>query len=414
MELETALAQLNFDPGKIDGVIDDQTRTAIRLYQDFAALAPDGQATAGLLTEVLSVAESFTELRSERALEPAPEIPSETEPETPAAPQEPAVEPEPPKVVAAPAQDEEPKEIAASSPTPVEAPPPAEAEAVESADKPLDETPPPSAKTPETAQAAVAPKEPVPEPEPEVKPKAEPKVEPKAEPKAEPKSEAAVAEPSPPTPRPAPKDPAPANATPKDPSPPEKPAEAAASYNIGSVISRLAETGKIADKRVEPEAAAKPKPAPPSGQADREQLARLPAPAPASTPPPARKPGKPVDGYAAFQDGYKAAQAGDFEYAAQRYTDAIESKKLTLEHLADAHFNRANALHFLGRYDKSIEDYSVTIGAKPSFAGAYYNRGFAYQAKGDRQQAVENFHTARDLGLRRLGVRAPDRVPPLR
>ncbi len=72
LELETALAQLNFDPGEIDGVIDDRTHAAIRLYQDFAALPADAKATPALLAEVLSVARSFAEMRATRAPDPSP------------------------------------------------------------------------------------------------------------------------------------------------------------------------------------------------------------------------------------------------------------------------------------------------------------------------------------------------------
>ena len=48
-ELERLLAELNFDPGKIDGVVDARTRTAVGLYQEFAALPVDGAPSATLL-----------------------------------------------------------------------------------------------------------------------------------------------------------------------------------------------------------------------------------------------------------------------------------------------------------------------------------------------------------------------------
>ncbi len=350
LELETALAQLNFDPGEIDGVIDDRTHAAIRLYQDFAALPADAKATPALLAEVLSVARSFAEMRATRAPDPVPDVSSSDTLEAPAEPRGLRREPDPPKVAATKVPDEVPNDIPASAPAAPEV---------------------------DSEQAA----------EPEA-----------VEPPKKPEVETSKVQQSPPKPRSAPKDPDPAGN------------KATAGYNIGSVISRLVETGTIADRLAEPDSAAAPDAVPPSGPAGNGQIARVPASAPAL----ARTPDGPIDGYTAFQDAYKAAQAGDFEYAVQRYTDAIESKKLTLEHLGDAHFNRANVLHLLGRYDKSIADYGVTIGVKPNFAGAYYNRGFAYRAKGDRQQAVDDFRRARDLGLQRLGVRAPDRSPPLR
>ncbi|MCH8038505.1 MAG: peptidoglycan-binding protein, partial [Proteobacteria bacterium] len=55
-ELERLLAELNFDPGAVDGVIDQRTRTAIALYQEFAALAVDGAPGPGLLARLRPVA----------------------------------------------------------------------------------------------------------------------------------------------------------------------------------------------------------------------------------------------------------------------------------------------------------------------------------------------------------------------
>ncbi len=489
MQLETALAQLNFDPGPIDGVIDDRTRAAIRLYQDFAALPTDANATPELLAEVLSVARSFAEMRATRALESATDVSTSDTQETPAEPQVPRREPDPPKVAAAEAPGKVPDGIPA--PAPEQAMPPAvepgavpaetegtksgatESGATKSRAVPLSETLGKARATPEVDSQQAA------SPQADQAPRAAPAAPTEAAAPEEPEVEASIAEPSPPPPTPAPEDPSPRAGTaapvenaaapgmpepepsiaepslpstesvpedprpsaataapaqaaaseepeaepsiakpslpppelaPEDPSPIEKKAAPAAGFNIGSVISRLAKTGKIANKLAESDSSAGPDAVPPPGLADSGQLARVPAPAPT----PARAHTKPTDGYAAFQDAYEAAQAGDFEYAVQLYTDAIKSKKLTLEHLGDAHFNRANVFHSLGRYDKSIADYGVTIGAKPNFAGAYYNRGFSYQAKGERQKAVGDFRRARDLGLRRLGVRAPDRSPPLR
>ncbi len=54
-ELEELLARLDFAPGRIDGVVDDQTRQAITAYQEAAGLPIDGEATAELLTELREV-----------------------------------------------------------------------------------------------------------------------------------------------------------------------------------------------------------------------------------------------------------------------------------------------------------------------------------------------------------------------
>ena len=62
-ELENLLARLGFDPGPVDGVLDAQTRTAIKGYQDFAALPVTGRASWSLLDELRGVTESLDDVR---------------------------------------------------------------------------------------------------------------------------------------------------------------------------------------------------------------------------------------------------------------------------------------------------------------------------------------------------------------
>ncbi len=62
-ELEDLLARLGFDPGPVDGVLDEQTRTAIKGYQDLAALPVTGRASWGLLTELREVTEILGDVR---------------------------------------------------------------------------------------------------------------------------------------------------------------------------------------------------------------------------------------------------------------------------------------------------------------------------------------------------------------
>ncbi len=62
-ELEDLLDHLGFDPGPVDGVLDARTRTAIKDYQDFAALPVTGRASRGLLDELRGVTESLDDIR---------------------------------------------------------------------------------------------------------------------------------------------------------------------------------------------------------------------------------------------------------------------------------------------------------------------------------------------------------------
>ncbi len=66
-ELEDLLDHLGFDPGPVDGVLDAQTRTAIKGYQDFAALPVTGRASRGLLDELRGVTESLDDIRIPQA-----------------------------------------------------------------------------------------------------------------------------------------------------------------------------------------------------------------------------------------------------------------------------------------------------------------------------------------------------------
>ena len=56
-ELESLLERLTFDPGAVDGEIDEQARNAIRDYQLSAGLSEDGEPTADLLSELREIAE---------------------------------------------------------------------------------------------------------------------------------------------------------------------------------------------------------------------------------------------------------------------------------------------------------------------------------------------------------------------
>ncbi|WP_193368296.1 peptidoglycan-binding domain-containing protein [Pelagibius marinus] len=63
-ELETLLRDLGFDPGKVDGVVDDDTIAAIRRYQDFALLPGDPEPSERLLNELRGVAAAFAALNA--------------------------------------------------------------------------------------------------------------------------------------------------------------------------------------------------------------------------------------------------------------------------------------------------------------------------------------------------------------
>ncbi len=371
-ELERLLAELNFDPGKIDGVVDARTRTAVGLYQEFAALPVDGAPSATLLAELRQVVQAFADMKAAQATDQAEAAP-------PAVPEmAPAVAEPEPGVAESPPADPEP-EVA-------EAPQPAAPEAAET---------PPAEPEPEEAEAP----QPA-EPEPEVAEAPQP---------AAPEHEHEAAE-TPPAETP----PEVAEAPPSEPEPEvaEAPEESKFRFDLDNMIARLvrpdgrAAAGNRADPGLIP-----PVQVPLGGVTARDGTGERTSRAPPALKFPAAS-GPVGDGYDAFKKGYAAALAGNFDLAIDFYTRAIEGGDLALTHLADAFYNRANARFYKGAIEFAIADYGSAIVNKPEFPSAYYNRGFALKATGQRTRALADSMRARALGLRRLGVRSPDVPPP--
>lgn len=60
--------------------------------------------------------------------------------------------------------------------------------------------------------------------------------------------------------------------------------------------------------------------------------------------------------------------------------------------LCKVYFNRANAYYQLTRYDEAILDYEKSIKQYPSDAGPYLNLANCYADKGDKNNAIKNYH----------------------
>ncbi len=94
-EFERLLAELNFDPGQIDGVVDERTRTAVGLYQEFAALPVDGAPSVTLLAELRQVVQAFADMKAAQATAQAEAAPPALLETAPALAETPPPEPEP-------------------------------------------------------------------------------------------------------------------------------------------------------------------------------------------------------------------------------------------------------------------------------------------------------------------------------
>ena len=74
-----------------------------------------------------------------------------------------------------------------------------------------------------------------------------------------------------------------------------------------------------------------------------------------------------------------------------------------------AYYNRGSAFQTKGDVDRAITDYDMAIGLKPDYAAAYENRARAYVSKGDYTRAVADVTKAGEL-TPKVAVR-PKAVP---
>lgn len=95
---------------------------------------------------------------------------------------------------------------------------------------------------------------------------------------------------------------------------------------------------------------------------------------------------------------YKALQGGDAIAAATAYTQAIESRELEPEVLANALLNRGLAYQRLNEHERAIDDYTAALRIDAMSAKlralALYNRGLSYQKTGQSSRGIEDFTSA--------------------
>src|SRR5258705_1371935 len=75
----------------------------------------------------------------------------------------------------------------------------------------------------------------------------------------------------------------------------------------------------------------------------------------------------------------------------------IQSGKGTARVFAGAFFNRGNAYEAKGQYDLAIQDFDSAIKRNPTDAAAFYSRGSSYFAKGQTDSAIQDFDRATTL-----------------
>ncbi|MEQ9609045.1 MAG: hypothetical protein RLN99_15405 [Kiloniellaceae bacterium] len=93
------------------------------------------------------------------------------------------------------------------------------------------------------------------------------------------------------------------------------------------------------------------------------------------------------------------------------YRQELDSGSLTAAALAKRFNGEGRTLLQAAQYDDAIVKFSVAILLDPGFAGAYSNRGTAYQRSEQSERAQADFDKAKALGFG--GVRKPDARNPL-
>ncbi len=92
--------------------------------------------------------------------------------------------------------------------------------------------------------------------------------------------------------------------------------------------------------------------------------------------------------------GVTAWEAGDLDLAITSLTRCIKEGNLTIANMAAAYYNRGNAYEQRGQYGQAIKDYDEVIYLDPGYAPDYLNRGNAYQGTGQYDQAIEDYDEA--------------------
>ncbi|WP_420347326.1 peptidoglycan-binding protein [Pelagibius sp.] len=105
-----------------------------------------------------------------------------------------------------------------------------------------------------------------------------------------------------------------------------------------------------------------------------------------------------ADGDAAPGDD-AAAREARIEIALRPHRRGLADGSLSRDDLARQFNQDGRALLAQAAYEAAIAHFDVAIFLNPRFAGAYSNRGTAYELMGERELALEDFATARQLGF---------------
>jgi lipoprotein NlpI len=97
---------------------------------------------------------------------------------------------------------------------------------------------------------------------------------------------------------------------------------------------------------------------------------------------------------AMYKAGLEARSAGNHDTAIRLLSDAIATGKLNNNDLATSYNNRGIAFAAKGQDDQAVADYTMAIKIAPAYGPAYLNRGIAYSSRGNLDAAIADFDVA--------------------
>jgi tetratricopeptide (TPR) repeat protein len=87
-------------------------------------------------------------------------------------------------------------------------------------------------------------------------------------------------------------------------------------------------------------------------------------------------------------------EGGDLESAVIHCTRALDSRELRGADAAPVYYNRGWAYDALGDYQRAIEDYGRALHIRPNYVRANVARGYSYVQIGDLDRAIEDYSRA--------------------
>ena len=98
-----------------------------------------------------------------------------------------------------------------------------------------------------------------------------------------------------------------------------------------------------------------------------------------------------------LQLGLDAYQKHNFGEAIDYFTEVINLDPADTSIVTHAYYNRGVAYNEKGQIDRAIENYNITLRLDPSSADAYNNRGYAYFQQEDYDKALQDYNSAIEI-----------------